>query len=196
MTARLQALPEIAATDTVDRDTFVAGMRRLAGACSVVTAHDGDCRVGLTASSVTSVTAEPATLLVCVHQAFHGWDVLRAANGLVVNVLGAHHEAIARRFAGIEPGVEGDARFDGARWYPSRTGAPILDGALVAFDCRIADAVPVGTHEVLLCEVLDVVTGGDADGDTPLVYYNRSFLTTAALGSVDGRVTTTGGLPR
>ena len=53
-------------------DRFRQGMRRLAGACTIVTSvAPGQGRegwVGLTATAVSSVTADPARLLVCINR--------------------------------------------------------------------------------------------------------------------------------
>jgi flavin reductase len=64
------------------------------------------------------------------------------------------------------------ARFEGATWHPLLTGAPVLDGALVAFDCRIEQIVEVGTHDVFICPVEAVEVGTVHEG---LIYYARGY---------------------
>ena len=51
------------------------------------------------------------------------------------------------------------------------SGAPVLEGALAAFDCRVVERLERGTHAVLFCEVLAARAG---EGDA-LVYFNRAF---------------------
>ena len=63
-------------------------------------------------------------------------------------------------------------RFAGSTWSTGVTGSPILEGALVSFDCRIASTMAVGTHDVLYCEVVDVREGEDVSG---LIYWSREF---------------------
>jgi flavin reductase len=52
------------------------------------------------------------------------------------------------------------------------TGAPALDGALVAFDCRISRIVEVGTHDIFICAVEAVEVGAVHEG---LIYYARGY---------------------
>ena len=64
------------------------------------------------------------------------------------------------------------ARFEGATWHTLLSGAPVLDGALVAFDCRITQIVEVGTHDVFICTVEAVEVGHMHEG---LIYYARGY---------------------
>jgi len=64
------------------------------------------------------------------------------------------------------------ARFEGATWHTLLTGAPALDGALVAFDCRITQIIEVGTHDVFICAVEAAEVGEMHDG---LIYYARGY---------------------
>ena len=52
------------------------------------------------------------------------------------------------------------------------TGAPVLDQAVVVFDCRITQIVEVGTHDVFFCEVEGIVEGDVHEG---LIYYGRTY---------------------
>ena len=47
-----------------------------------------------------------------------------------------------------------------------------LDGALVAFDCRIERIVEVGTHDIFICPVEAVEVGTEHEG---LIYYARGY---------------------
>src|ERR1700733_5598487 len=47
-------------------------------------------------------------------------------------------------------------RFAITDWGATKTGAPRLEGALIAFECVIASAVDVGTPAVLICEVVGI----------------------------------------
>ena len=144
-------------------------MARLGAAVNVVTSDGPAGRCGFTASSVCSVTDDPPTLLVCLNRT-SGNNARFKRNGvLCVNVLAARHEALSARFAGA---LDQAARFAaGGRWTTLATGAPVLDDARVAFDCRIAQVTEVGTHSVLFCAVEAIRTGDDADA---LIYRGRA----------------------
>lgn len=162
------------AAPRVDAGRFRAGMARMGGACTIITAGHAGERAGLTATAVCSVSAEPPRLLVCVNRGVRAHQVIAASGRLGVNVLDARHENLARRFAGMVQGVVGGDRFLEGDWVDSEHDVPVLRGALVSFDCRVIEETVSGTHSVFLCEVTDVAA---ADGaQSALVYFNRNFV--------------------
>ena len=146
-------------------------MRQLAGGVCIITSLGPDGgRVGLTATAVCSVSAEPPVLLICVNRDNRSHDVIREAGAFAVNVLGVGDRALAHRFA---LRVASEERFQGARWTTLLTGAPLLVSALASFDCRIAQVMDVGTHRVILGAVQAVRTAPAPD--RPLLYANGSY---------------------
>lgn len=133
----------------IQSDAFRAVMRNVAGAVSIVTAsHDGQ-RAGLTATSLTALSAEPPTVIVCVNRSASAWPVIEAAGHFAINVLAARHQPIADRFAG-RGGFKGEARFGEGEWGPLVTGAPTLDGALAVLDCETEEALERYSHTILI----------------------------------------------
>ena len=63
-------------------------------------------------------------------------------------------------------------RFDSAGWTTLVTGAPALDGALVNFDCEVADTIQSGTHTIFIGRIVSVRTNDDGE---PLIYANGGF---------------------
>jgi flavin reductase len=80
-------------------------------------------------------------------------------------------EGLSPIFAGLTEHKMGE-RFDGYVWHRLLTGAPVLDRAVVVFDCRISQIVEVGTHDVFFCTVEAVRTGDAHEG---LIYYGRGY---------------------
>lgn len=162
----------------VDVGMFRAGMARISGACTIITAgHQGD-RAGLTATAVCSVSAEPPRMLVCVNRNVRAHQVIVASQRLGVNVLDVEHEGLAKRFAGMVQGVMGSDRFLEGDWVDSANGVPLLRGALVSFEGRVIEETISGTHSIFLCEVTGVSTS-DSDASA-LVYFNRNFVPISA----------------
>lgn len=163
----------------IDTDIFRTGMRRLAGhVCIIATARSNGERAGLTATAVSSVSAEPPTLLICVNRQNSSHAVIRETGIFAVNVLALEDQALANRFAGR---IVGEERFAEGVWMTLETGAPVLESALVSFDCRIAQAVEVGTHGVLF-GAIDAVRVRQADAK-PLLYVHGSYGGFAAPGA-------------
>jgi flavin reductase (DIM6/NTAB) family NADH-FMN oxidoreductase RutF len=155
----------------IDSETFKIGMRRLAGhVCLITTADPNGARAGLTATAVCSVSAEPPTLLICVNRQNASHTTIRKAGVFAVNVLGLQDLPLANRFASR---MSPEERFQQGLWEKLETGAPILESALVSFDCRIAQAVEVGTHGILFGEIQSLrVRAVDAK---PLLYSHGAY---------------------
>ncbi len=160
----------------MEADLFRTGMRRMAGAVSVVTVlgDDGERR-GITVTSVCSLCAEPPSLLTCINQKTWVGQLVRDGCAFSVSVLTVNHRVIAEVFAG-RSGLAGGDRFQIGTWINQPARAPMLADALVCFDCTLDRAVPFGTHLILIGTVgQTVVHPGEA---LPLVYGEGDFATT------------------
>lgn len=157
-------------------DMFRRGMRRLAGACTIITsAAPGQGRkgwAGLTATAVASVTADPAKLLVCINRSVWAHRIITESRVIGVNVLGSDSLALARRFAGGE--CRPEEKFQGGSWRTHGAGAPLLDEALASFDCIVTENVEASTHDIFICDVIGVRMR-ESPSD-PLIYFDGSFL--------------------
>ncbi len=155
----------------VDKELFREAMARLGAAVNVVTTTTPDGPRGLTASAVCSVTDDPPTLLLCINRDSDTNEALKASRVLCVNTLAASQEAFSPLFAGFTQ-IDQAERFAGGRWSTLVTGAPVLEDALVSFDCRISQSTEVGTHTVFFCEVEAIQSGPAPEG---LIYFGRSY---------------------
>ena len=153
----------------VQRQSFRDAMSKLGAAVNIITTDGAAGRAGFTASAVCSVTDEPPTLLVCLNRNASVYGAVTTNRVLCVNVLQARHRALSGLFGGKTPMSE---RFDAARWRTAVTGSPLLDDASVSFDCRIVSGTAVGTHDVLICEVLAIDASAQTSG---LVYLDRQY---------------------
>jgi len=145
-------------------------MARLGAAVSVVTTDGAAGQWGFTASAVCSVTDQPPTLLVCMNRGSAVNEAFKHNGVLCVNTLAASQEALSPLFGGGD--VVMTERFARGRWSRLVTGSPVLEGAVVSFDCRIAQVTEVGTHSVVFCEVLAIQSGDAREG---LIYFGRAY---------------------
>ncbi len=162
----------------VDAAAFRAGMALLAGAVNVVTTLGPDGPAGFTATAVCSVSAEPPMLLVCLNTASSAAPAFAAARALCVNTLTPALAGIGQAFGGKTAMAE---RFAAGRWLTGKSGAPVLDASLVAFEAEIVEVTEVGTHRVLFCRVVAVHAGDAAQGAS--LYWNRGFHALCAQGA-------------
>ncbi len=145
-------------------------MRKWATGVTVVAAAVDGQRHGMTVSSFTSVSLEPPLVLVALRQESRTHALVERAGYFGVSVLARGQEEISNRFAGRE--AEDADRFAGLSAATLVTGAPLLEGSLAWFDCRVVRAVPAGTHTIFLAEV---VAARAFDRGAPLLYFDRQY---------------------
>ncbi len=148
---------------------FKDGMSGPAGQLNIITTDGPIGRAGFTATAVCSVTDSPPTLLVCINRSNSAAPAFSEHSSLCVNTVGPGHKELAVLFGGKTPMAE---RFAAGEWETAQTGAPVLKGANVAFDCRIIRRDDIGSHDVLFCEVLSIRKGSLGNA---LVYFERQF---------------------
>jgi len=158
----------VAAQDDITLQ-FRAAMRRLAGGVALVTTfHDG-ARHGMTATSVTSLSMDPPSLLACVNRSASMHDPLRRGGLYCVNLLRADQAELGLVFA-TKP--EGEARFRAGDWTTDGDGLPALRDCLASMSCRVAATAEFGTHTVFMGNVREVRLSGAVD---PLIYLDGQF---------------------
>ena len=160
---------------SISPDEFKQGMRRLGGAVNIVSsAYDG-VFAGLTATAVTSLSAEPARLLACINRAGLTYETISKGRCMAVNVLGTEHKQLAMRFAGLDGEPETD-RFTGTDWNTDVTGAPMLKSALVSFGCEVESILDAGSHGIVIGSITEISVREDVDVE-PLCYLDGDWAT-------------------
>ena len=155
----------------MDRGAYLAGMRRFAGTVTVVTTGKAELRRGLTATAVTSVSADPPTLLVCVNRDAEAWQPIVENGVFVVNVLNHLHADLAIRFGSTRI-ASGAERFQLGEWRDGQLGAPVLADSVVSFECRITAVLDAASHAIVVGQVEAVHGTGEID---PLLWLNGGF---------------------
>ena len=167
----LQALRRSACLPPGD---FRLAMRRLAGAVCIVATTDGQRPTGLTATAVTSLSAEPARLLTCINLKGSTFRSITDSRRMSVNLLTTHHTDLATRFGGAGPAGASEL-FEPTLWDTLATGAPILREALVAFDCVVDEMMVAHSHAVMIGEIKAVQM--HPGGHAPLLYADGRYTT-------------------
>lgn len=153
----------------IDQATFRQGMSNLGAAVNVITTDGAAGQAGFTASAVCSVTDSPPTLLVCLNRSASVFETFKRNQVLCVNTLAAHQKDLSNAFGGKTPMAE---RFLRGIWSTLITQAPVLEDALVSFDCEVVKSMSVGSHDVLICQVKAMKQN---QGGNALMYFNRSY---------------------
>jgi flavin reductase (DIM6/NTAB) family NADH-FMN oxidoreductase RutF len=156
-------------------------MSQFATGITVLTAG-GERGHGMTANSFTSVSLEPPMVLCCVSRAARMHAAITEAGSYAVSVLAAGQGDLARYFADWRRPA-GRAQFESVEHeLGSRTGAPLLAGALAWLECELAETYEGGDHSIFLGRVVASTRG---TGDEALLFYDGGYHT------VNGRVRAT-----
>jgi len=167
---KFERLPE-EFEDGFDGTLYRQLMRHQAAGVSVVATGEVGSRVGLTATSVASLSDAPPKLLVCVGRATQAHNILCDRGVFSVNFLASEHEELAECFAGRR-GIDGEHRFAGGAWDTLVTGAPVLADALSSVDCRLLESHTFSTHSIFIGRV---VAGRRREAGEPLIYFRGAY---------------------
>ncbi|WP_159765820.1 flavin reductase family protein [Streptomyces sp. HM190] len=155
--------PRLASPDLL-RSVF----RRHAAGVAVITARGLTGPVGFTATSLTSVSAEPPLLSFGIGTGASSWPAIAEAEYVGVHILGEHQQELAATFA-----RSGADRFGApTEWRSGPEGVPVLDDVLAWLVCRVVARVPAGDHRIVLAEV---VLGDPSGAGRPLLYHQGRF---------------------
>lgn len=148
------------------RHTFREAMAGLASGVAVVTARQPDSHpCGLVATSVSSFSADPPSVLVSISHSSRCHAALTGGGAFGVHLLAADQEPLAHVFAGL-----GDDKFAGVDWSWD-DDVPRIDGTLSYLCCSRSALFELYDHSLLVGDVArGAVNGGD-----PLVYMARSM---------------------
>ncbi len=136
------------ALNTAFAATDALGMRQAMGRApsgvAVVTAkHEGEL-VGMTISSLTSISLEPPILMVSLTLGTRTVEAILGSGAFAVSVLGVRQEVVARQFA-----KPGGVRFEDGDFDETAAGLPVVANALVQAHCLVERHEVVGDHRVV-----------------------------------------------
>lgn len=155
---------------------FRAAMRRLAATVTVIsTRADDGIRHGMTATAVTSVSADPPAVLACVNRSAALHAQLHLGQLFCINLLHRSQQRLSEVFSGA---IEGEARFAEGSWLSDAAGVPYLDGAQANIFCEIEAIHAYGTHSICIGRVTGAISRADVD---PLVYQDGCYMGTGPI---------------
>ena len=136
----------------------------------VATAHNGQ-RFGYMSTAVSVVDFEMPALLITVNRSSSSHDPIAASGCFSVNILAEGQQDVSVRFTGFR-GHKGEARFEGAVWTMLKTGAPVLQGAVAALDCRVLQSHEFGKQTLFFGQMVAATTH---NREKPLLYFGRGY---------------------
>jgi flavin reductase len=151
-------------------DGFRQAMRGLAATVTLVTARglDGHWK-GMAATAVASVSMEPPTCLLCVNRTASIYSTLIDTGRFCINIMQRTNVALMPPYTKPQHREE---RFHEAGWGENSNGVPYQRHAQSNIFCEISTRLEVGTHDVVIARVVDVLNGSVFD---PLIYCDGSY---------------------
>ena len=152
-------------------DEFKLAFRNHAAGVAVITADAGDGPVGLTATSVFSVSAEPPLLVFSISEHSSSAPTIRDTDTVVVHLLGVEQLHIATLCA-----ASGVDRFaDTDLWARLATGEPYFPSANAWIRGRVIDRMVAGSSTIIAVHALEAKVSAEPADSDPLVYHNRTW---------------------
>lgn len=149
------------------RSAFISTMRRVASSVTVVTTNGPFGRHGATVSAFCSVSADPPTVLVCLHSKSRIADLVARNRCYNVNVLPDDCEHLARRFCGVEDELFPD-RFSEISLVDEEI--PAISGATIV-RCSLQQSIVSGSHQIMIGRVLSTTESAIK----PLAFLDGSY---------------------
>jgi flavin reductase (DIM6/NTAB) family NADH-FMN oxidoreductase RutF len=164
----MTATPGLGTPRLASPDLLRSVFRRHAAGVAVITARGDAGPVGFTATSLSSVSAEPPLLSFGIGTGASSWPAVSEAEHVGVHILGEHQKDLAATFA-----RSGADRFGAATaWHEGPEGVPVLGDVLAWLVCRVVARVPAGDHRIVLAEI---VVGDPTGPGRPLLYHQGRF---------------------
>jgi flavin reductase (DIM6/NTAB) family NADH-FMN oxidoreductase RutF len=152
----------------INTDEFRAALGSWASGVSIITARADDEIHGMTVSDFSGASLDPPLALVCAAKSSVTTRLLEKGGCFGVNILKADQSALSNKFASKKDEFK---RFEGVEHYASKTGAPLLEDALVNLDCRVVAIHDAGDHVLCVGEIESVrVNEGE-----PLVFFRGGY---------------------
>ena len=148
---------------------FRLAMRRVASTVAVVSAQRDGEQHGTTATSVTSISMDPPSVLVCFNQASRLHDFLHSQDRFCINVLHTGNLDIARVFSSNATAGE---RFAIGDWRTDAAGTPYLADAQANLFCQKEQEIIYGSHTIFIGRVLQALSREDV---SPLLYRDGRY---------------------
>lgn len=147
------------------RDAFGAFMTGV----TVVTTNDAQGQpIGFTANSFSSVSLDPALLLVSIDKRSANFDNFTQCPHFAINILSEQQKETSNIFA-----QKIADRFSLVNWRKGEQGTPLLDNSSAWFECSMHQVVDAGDHAILIGKVESFESTGTAG----LGYYRGAYFT-------------------
>lgn len=134
------------------KNTVGKALGRIPSGVFILTARDGDRRMGMLGSFVQQAAFDPPSVVLAIGKDRDIREMFLRTRKIGVCVLAEGDHDLMRRFARTRPADE-DA-FEGVETFDAPSGLPICKAALAWLDCEVIQTVEFDAdHELFVCRV-------------------------------------------
>ncbi|AJE49034.1 flavin reductase family protein [Celeribacter indicus] len=151
------------------RHMFREAMASLAATACLVTAREGDRRLGRTVTATFSLNVNPPRILVSVAATSALAAMVQRKGAFSFAMLAEDQATVADAFAGK---TAAERRFEHGDWAQWSSGHPRLLGAVASMDCVVAGEIELEGHILFVGAPHQMAL--DA-GRPPLVWHHRRY---------------------
>lgn len=136
-------------------------LRKIPYGLYVIGVKDGAGHHAFTGSWLSQCSMKPPRVMLGVRHGTHSFDCLKQGGVFSVNFLSKEDKKVLEQF--FKPAPSNGNRFGDLKFSLKTTGAPILEKAIAALECRVTDIVDAGDHSIVIGEVV----GAEATKEQP-----------------------------
>src|SRR5207253_8699400 len=147
----------------MNQDAKKTALRMIPYGIYVLTADDGKGNIaGATVNWVTQTAFNPPLVVAGVKTDSGAYSIIKNTKNFTLNMLGKDHKGLAFTF--FKPAQLADGKLSGQAIHKGANGAPILDAALAAVECKVISIVEQGDHHIIVGEVVEAHLPKPIDG--------------------------------
>lgn len=148
---------------------YLQAMRGITSTVTVISAANGLKKHAMTATSVTSLSLNPPSILVCINREALIHKVIVKDLFFCINILGSGQEDLAD-ICSIKDKEE--LRFQDRNWSEDDS-VPYNKACKSNLFCRCIDSFDYKTHTIFIGEITKVIRNNEGD---PLLYKDGNYL--------------------
>lgn len=155
------------------QDDFKKALSLYGSGVTVVTYEKDNVASGITVSAFSSVSLDPALVMVCLNQSSNALEAIQETKAFSIHLLSSEQKDISGIFSKND-----SSRIDFLKNTKDKglTGAKHIIGSLCILDCELYAVHQAGDHSLVIGEVKHSHLNENTE-ILPLLYYNRNYRT-------------------
>lgn len=137
------------------------------GVCLITVASQEGEALAMTANSFSSVSLDPPLVLWSLQKNSDVYDAFASPKHFAINILNSNQLDHSNHYARKEQHL-----LHADHFRAGGNGSPIIEGALVSFECELEVTHEAGDHLIIIGRVVDMCR---ADAGDPLLFFSGGY---------------------